>query len=179
MSKKTKYPVPPKGYKLVTKGAIQRGDLYYSRGTGENGTDEWLLSDFRRSLSFAGRFPPIARPIEKIKGKSANILIVDDPWMDRTKRKALIDVPEDKEVNPFGRLHDYLSLSYDDEGFELSDGTHKIRFLEFSIVSSSNWSKPFAFTAGGSTILLTSKQLEKFFAEYVRLHKAPPKEEVE
>lgn len=90
------------------------------------------------------------------------------------RKKAVAKVPAAKKiigVNPFGKLHDYICLTTRDDGFEVSDGTHSMLITEVRISQSSNRSKPFLLRGKQSEMLLTFKQAEKIFSEYLRFMK--------
>lgn len=76
-----------------------------------------------------------------------------------------------EEVNPFGKIHDYISVSLDDNGYRVSDGTTSLVIDEIRVSASSNWSKPFELRANKVRMLLTFKQVEKLFLEYLRYNK--------
>lgn len=91
--------------------------------------------------------------------------------------------PEPKEeINPFGKITDYLSVSvgYDDNHIVVSDGTSTIRVSELRVRQSSNFSKPHEIlnSDGTSSMLLTPVQLSTLLTQYVRLFGDPWKSEV-
>jgi hypothetical protein len=80
-----------------------------------------------------------------------------------------------QEVNPFGRVHDYISVSLpsDKEAlFVVSDGTTTLTLTELNISTSCNWSKPFRLNGpSGCFMLITYIQLEKLLNEVLRYWK--------
>ncbi len=87
----------------------------------------------------------------------------------------LLPTVPDKKLNPFGRVHDYISVSrpisdIDDSYLSVSDGTTELLLDALIIEPASNFEKPHRIrnSSGTASMMLTNKQMTKVLTEYIR-----------